>query len=134
MTIVHGLIAGFGFGAYATIITFTLAPQVPPNVYYAPPLPGLLFGLGTMAMQVMFGAVFGSIMRAKRLSEEDVKVIGKMAAGRTLYYGGWAFVLAGALVVAFPSIDAWAISTGVPIPNLDAVNLGLLLVVVVVGA
>ena len=87
-----------------------------------------------MVMQMMFGAVFGSILRTKHLGEEDVKLIGKMAAGRTLYYGGLVFTLAGLLIIAFPTIDAWAVSTGIPIPNLDAVNIGLLLVVTVVGA
>ena len=29
LAIVHGFVAGFGFGAYSTIITFILAPQVP---------------------------------------------------------------------------------------------------------
>lgn len=48
MATVHGLVAGFGFGAYATIITFVLSPQVPGLVYA--PLPGLVFGLGTMVM------------------------------------------------------------------------------------
>ena len=132
MTIVHGLIAGFGFGAYASVITFILAPQVP-NIIYAP-LPGLMFGLGTMAMQVIFGAIFGNILKAKRMSEDDIKVIGRRAAGRVLYYGGWIFVLAGLLIVLFPAIDQWAISTGIPIPNLDAVDVGFLLVVTVVGA
>ena len=132
MTIVHGLIAGFGFGAYASVITFILAPQVP-NIIYAP-LPGLMFGLGTMAMQVIFGAIFGNILKAKRMSEDDIKVIGRRAAGRVLYYGGWIFVLAGLLILLFPAIDQWAISTGIPIPNLDAVDVGFLLVVTVVGA
>jgi hypothetical protein len=132
MTIVHGLIAGFGFGAYASIITFILAPQVPGLVYA--PLPGVMFGLGTMVMQIVFGAVFGSILRAKRLTEDEVKIIGRRAAGRVLYYGGWIFTLAGLLIIFLPSIDSWAISTGIPIPNLDAVDVGFLLVVVVVGA
>jgi hypothetical protein len=29
MATVHGFIAGFGFGAYATILVFTLAPHLP---------------------------------------------------------------------------------------------------------
>jgi len=37
MTVVHGLIAGFGFGAYATIITFVLAPRWAPSS--TPPCP-----------------------------------------------------------------------------------------------
>jgi len=32
-----------------------------------------------------------------------------------------------------PSIDSFAISTGIPIPNLDAFDLGLILVLIVVG-
>ncbi|MGC9226073.1 hypothetical protein [Caldivirga sp.] len=132
MTIVHGLIAGFGFGAYASIITFILAPQVPGLIYA--PLPGLMFGVGTMIMQIIFGAVFGNILRIKKFNEDEIKVIGKRAAGRVLYYGGWVFVLAGLLIVFFPSIDSWAISTGLPIPNLNAVDVGFLLVVAVVGA
>jgi hypothetical protein len=131
MTVIHGLIAGFGFGAYATIITFVLAPQVP-NVVYAP-LPGLMFGLGTMCMQIIFGAAFGAILRLKGMSQEEVKTVGKKTAGKTLYYGGMAFVAAGVLVVTLPLVDSWAIGTGNPIPNLDAINIGFLLVVLVVG-
>ncbi len=132
MTVVHGLIAGFGFGAYATIITFILAPEV--GSIYLAPIPGLMFGLGTMTMQIMFGAAFGSLLRAKRLTEEQVKRVARRAAGRTLYYGGMAFVIIGALVAAIPSLDAFAISTGVPIPNLNALDIGLVLVLIVVGA
>ncbi len=131
MTVVHGLIAGFGFGAYATIITFVLAPQVPSLVYA--PLPGLFFGLGTMCMQIVFGAMFANIARIRKLDEEDVKYIGKSTAGRTLYYGGMAFSVVGLIILLLPALDAFAIPTGNPIPNLDAINVGFLLVVGVVG-
>jgi len=131
MTVVHGLIAGFGFGAYATVITFILAPQVP-SIYYAP-LPGLMFGLGTMTMQILFGAAFASILRLKKLTEDKIKVVARRSAGRTLYYGGLAFIVIGLLVIAIPSIDSFAISTGVPIPNLNALDVGLFLVLIVVG-
>ncbi|MGC8569344.1 MAG: hypothetical protein ACP5LW_05005 [Nitrososphaeria archaeon] len=131
MTVVHGFIAGFGFGAYATVITFILAPQVP-SIYYAP-LPGLMFGLGTMTMQVLFGAAFASILRLKKLTEDKIKVVARRSAGRTLYYGGLAFIIIGLLVMAIPSIDSFAISTGIPIPNLNALDVGLFLVLIVVG-
>mgnify|MGYP001773245642 FL=1 len=131
MTIVHGLIAGFGFGAYASIITFVLAPQLP-SVIYAP-LPGLMFGIGTMIMQIIFGAIFGNLLRAKRMSEEEISYIARKSAGRVLYYGGWVFVLAGLLILAFPVIDNVGISTGLQIPNLDAIDIGFILVVSVVG-
>lgn len=131
MTIVHGLIAGFGFGAYATIITFILAPQVPGLIYA--PLPGLMFGLGTMTMQIIFGGMFANIMKLKKLNEDEMRIIAGKSAGRTLYYGGLTFVIVGLLIIAFPIIDNFSISTGNPIPNLDAINIGFLLVVSVVG-
>jgi hypothetical protein len=131
MTIVHGLIAGFGFGAYASVITFILAPRVG-SLLYAP-LPGVMFGLGTMTMQIIFGAAFASLARLKGLGEEGVKRLGAVTAGRTLYYGGIAFVVIGLLIALFPTIDYLALSTGVPIPNLDAVSVGLVLVLTVVG-
>lgn len=131
MAIVHGLVAGFGFGAYATIITFILSPQVP-SIIYAP-LPGLMFGIGTMTMQILFGAIFSNVLRVKKLSEEEIGFIGKMTAGRVLYYGGIVFFLVGLLILGLPIIDNWAIETGNPIPNLNAINIGFLLVVGVVG-
>ncbi|MEM3656137.1 MAG: hypothetical protein QXP58_06475 [Thermoprotei archaeon] len=131
MTVVHGLIAGFGFGAYATIITFVLAPQVPSLVYA--PLPGLFFGLGTMVMQIIFGAIFANIMKVKNLDEEDIKYVGRSTAGRTLYYGGITFSVVGLIILLIPALDSFAISTGNPIPNLNAIDAGFLLVVGVVG-
>lgn len=131
MTIVHGLVAGFGFGAYATIITFVLAPQLP-SVVYAP-LPGLFFGLGTMVMQIIFGMIFGNILRLKKMTEEQLSFIARKTAGRVLYYGGLVFLIVGLLIIVLPAIDNFAISTGNPIPNLDAINIGFLLVISVVG-
>ncbi len=131
MTVVHGLIAGFGFGAYATIITFVLAPMVPSLIYA--PLPGIMFGIGTMMMQIMFGAVFANVLRAKKLGEDAIKVVARRSAGRTLYYGGLAFLIIGAFVIVFPSLDTFAISTGLAVPNLNAFDIGLLLVLIVVG-
>ncbi|MDP8003061.1 MAG: hypothetical protein ACP5M8_06320 [Caldisphaera sp.] len=132
MTVVHGLIAGFGFGAYATIITFILAPKVP-SIIYAP-LPGLFFGLGTMTMQIIIGAFFGGLMKKMGYNESQIKYVGLKTAGNTLYYGGLAFSIIGALILALPSIDNLAISTGNPIPNLSAIDIGFILVVFVVGA
>ncbi len=131
MAAVHGLIAGFGFGAYATIITFILAPQVP-SLLYAP-LPGVMFGLGTMVMQVIFGAVFASFARLRKLSPDDVCYLGRHTGGETLYWGGMLFAAVGAFVVLFPSIESIALSTGNPIPNLDAIGLATVLVLLVVG-
>ena len=131
LAVIHGLIAGFGFGAYATILTFILAPQMPSLVYA--PLPGLLFGVGTMVMQIIFGALFARFARSRGLSEDAVKDVGRTTAGRTLYYGGMAFALVGLLVIGFPVLDSLAVSTGNPIPNLDSFGVATALVLVVVG-
>ena len=131
MAVVHGLVAGFGFGAYATILVLILAPQMP-SLAYAP-LPGLFFGLGTMVLQVFFGALFARLARLRRLPEDAVRDLGRNVAGRTLYYGGAAFALIGLLLTSFPFLDSVAISTGNPIPNLDSVGVATGLVLVVVG-
>ena len=127
----HGFIAGWGLGAYASVIVFVLAPQMP-NVIFAS-LVGTFFGIGTMFMQVMLGSLFANIMRLKKLSLDQVKYIGRSAAARTLYLGGLAFAAIGVLVVAFPYLNTIAIGTGNPIPNLDSVGISTILVLFTVG-
>ena len=131
MATIHGFIAGWGVGAYASIIVFVLAPQMP-NIFYAA-LVGTFFGLGTMLMQVIIGAVFANIMRIKKLTIDQIKYVGRSAAARTLYLGGLAFSAIGGLIVAFPVIDSFAVSTGNPIPNLDSVGVASVLVLLTVG-
>ena len=132
MATAHGFIAGWGVGAYASIIVFVLAPQMP-NIFYAA-LVGTSFGIGTMLMQIIIGSAFANIMRIKKLSLEQIKYVGRSAAARTLYLGGLAFSAIGALIVAFPAIDSLAVSTGNPIPNLDSVGVATVLVLLTVGA
>ncbi|MDE1762191.1 MAG: hypothetical protein KGH59_05080 [Candidatus Micrarchaeota archaeon] len=131
MATVHGLIAGFGFGAYATIITFILAPQVP-SIWYAP-LVGMFFGIGTTIMQIILGGIFASITRIKKLSEQKVSYIARKTAGRTLYYGGFMFSLIGIATILFPGLASAGIVTGSQIPNLDSIGIATLLVVLIVG-
>jgi hypothetical protein len=127
----HGLIAGFGFGIYASIITFILAPEMP-SIFYAP-LPGLFFGLGTMAMQIIFGAAFANFARIKKIPEALVAKLGRSVAGKTLYYGGIAFAIIGSFIIALPAIDSFSVSTGNPIPNLNSIGVATVLVLFVVG-
>ncbi len=131
MALLHGFVAGWGFGAYATIIVFILAPKVPSLIYS--PLPGLFFGLGTMAMQIIFGAIFANISRIKKLTDKQIKNIGNKTAGRTLYYGGMVFAILGLLIILFPILDTLGINTGNPIPNLNVIGPATMLVIVVVG-
>jgi hypothetical protein len=94
-TIVHGFIAGFGFGGFSLFINTVAAPAMKnPWLGF---LPGLLFGLGTMVMLVIIGALFGASLRwTHSLTEEEVGKIGSQTGGRTLFFGGILFGVFGA--------------------------------------
>jgi sulfite exporter TauE/SafE len=93
-TIVHGFIAGFGFGGFSLFINTVAAPAMPsPWLGF---LPGLLFGLGTMIMLGVIGGFFGTFLRWTRsLTPEEIKRIGSTTGGRTLFFGGLLFGAAG---------------------------------------
>jgi hypothetical protein len=103
-----------------------------PNVWWAS-LVGTCFGLGTMTMQVITGALFARLARLKRLTMAQIQRIGRSTAARTLYLGGLAFMVVGAVVAAAPWLSAMAISTGNPIPNLNSIGYATVLVITVVG-
>ena len=128
MAFIHGLIAGFGFGAFALIIYTVLAPSMP-NVYIAF-LPGLLFGLGTMTMQIIFGMVFGSWMgRKKNLTKEGIEYVARSISRNTLFYGGIAFVISGIIILMFPQILNLAIITPIKVHNLHGLGIGFFIVI-----
>lgn len=131
MAAVHGFVAGWGIGGFATILVFVLAPQLP-NVFWAA-LVGAMFGLGTMAMQVVTGALFARLARVRKLSAGQIQTLGRRTAARTLYLGGIAFVVVGAVVAVLPWVQDYYLSTGSNIPNLDQLGLGTILIVLVVG-
>lgn len=130
MAAVHGLIAGFGVGAYALILYTVLAPNMPGPAYGF--LPGLLFGLGTLIVQAPAGALFGYYMHRLQLPERSIQSIASRTAGETLYYGGIAFAAAGIAGILFPAAVNWSLPTPIAIPNLDSINIGLVLVIFVV--
>ncbi len=131
MAFVHGLIAGFGFGAFALILFTSISPTMPsPWLGW---VPGFFFGVGTMITQVLLGSglvVF--LTRIKKLSKQGVNFVTRFMSGNTLYYGGALFALAGALMIAFPSLAGFGIATSINIPNLNSLDLGFFLVVGVV--
>jgi hypothetical protein len=89
-TVVHGFIAGFGFGGFSLFINTVAAPAM--KTPWLGFLPGLLFGLGTMAMLMIIGALFGASLRwTHSLTEDEVKKIGSQTGGRTLFFGGLLF-------------------------------------------
>jgi hypothetical protein len=130
MAAVHGVVAGFGVGAYALVLYTVLAPRMPGPAFGF--LPGLLFGIGTLIIQAPAGALFGYYMRRLRLPDRSIQAIAARAAGDTLYYGGFAFAAAGLAGLLWPSAVTWSLPTHIAIPNLDSINIGLVLVVLVV--
>jgi hypothetical protein len=93
-TIIHGFIAGFGFGGFSLFVNTVAAPaMMSPWVGF---LPGLVFGLGTMMMLVIIGGMLGASLRwIHVLTEQEIKRIGSQAGGRTLFFGGILFAVAG---------------------------------------
>jgi hypothetical protein len=80
-TIVHGFIAGFGFGGFSLFVNTVAAPAMRrPWLGF---LPGLVFGLGTMIMLVVIGYLFGAAMRwTHRLSEQEIKSLREVLQAR----------------------------------------------------
>jgi MFS family permease len=93
-TLVHGFIAGFGFGGFSLFVNTVAAPAMgSPWLGF---LPGLIFGLGTTIVLVLVGALFGASLRwTHALTEQEVRRIGAQTGGRTLFFGGLLFAAAG---------------------------------------
>lgn len=131
LAFVHGIIAGFGFGAFALIIYTVISPAMPSP--YLGFLPGLLYGLGTMTMQVIIGAGFGTwLTRAKNLTRKGLQTVSIGISTYVLTYGGIAFLIAGIAIIAFPQLNNFSIITGIRVHNLDSLGMGFFLVVIVV--
>ena len=97
-TLIHGFVAGFGFGGFALFVNTVAAPAMPGAWFGF--LPGLFFGIGTMIMLIIVGALFGmSLKWVHSLTENDIKKIGAETGGRTLFFGGILFMIAGVLTV-----------------------------------
>lgn len=96
-TIIHGFIAGFGFGGFSLFVNTVAAPAM--HNAWLGFIPGLVFGLGTMIMLVVIGYVFGAALRWTRLSEQEIKRVGAHTGGRTLFFGGILFVVFGIMTL-----------------------------------
>lgn len=124
-TLVHGFIAGFGFGGFSLFVNTIAAPAMgSPWLGF---LPGLLYGLGTTIMLVIIGAVFGASLRwTHRLTEQEINRIGSQTGGRTLFFGGLLFAIFG--VITLLGLDR-----GLPV-DAGYVLIGLFMIVVAVPA
>jgi ABC-type nickel/cobalt efflux system permease component RcnA len=130
MPLVHGFIAGWGLGAFALIIVTVLAPGM--HSAEIAWLPGALFGIGTMVIQVLAGGLFGSFTRKKGLNETEIRKVALKTSFRTLKWGGIAFFLAGLFGLVFPSVASFSIATGVHVHNLDSIGIPIILVIIIV--
>lgn len=93
-TLIHGFIAGFGFGGFSLYVNTVAAPAMrSPWLGF---LPGLVYGIGTMIVLVLIGFLFGASMRwSHLLSEKEIRRIGSQTGGRTLFFGGLLFSIFG---------------------------------------
>ncbi|MDA8207564.1 MAG: hypothetical protein M0Z92_01060 [Actinomycetota bacterium] len=130
LAMLHGLIAGMGTGAFATILYTTISPAMPSAALAW--LPGALFGTGTLVAQVLIGAAFGRAMQRRGLGDAARSFVGRTIAAITLGVGGAIFVASGMLTLVVPSLANFTVPTGIPVPNLSSINLGLLMVITTV--
>lgn len=130
MVLLHGFIAGWGTGAFAIIVYTVLAPKMP-NAYLGF-LPGLLFGLGTMATQIIIGMLAGRFMEVLHIPKKGIEYIAKRTSGLTLFWGGLAFVFAAILEFAFPKLIQIGIITPLKVHNLHSIGVGFFLVVFII--
>jgi len=134
MPAVHGFVAGWGFGAFAIIIYTVLAPATHSAALAW--IPGALFGIGTMIMQILAGALFGKLAARKGLDQAAIRRVALKTSGNTLTWGGLAFIIGGGFGIAFPKLSNLTLTTGLHVHNLDSIGLPFILVifsVVIVG-
>jgi len=96
--IIHGFIAGFGVdaGLFTTFVYLVAVPAIPTAVLGW--TAGAAFGLGTLAVLVVIGLVFGgSLNVAKRWGADRVELFGERVGARSLLFGGAIFTAVGLL-------------------------------------
>lgn len=130
MPLLHGFIAGWGTGAFA-ITTYTVLVPATHSPWLAF-LPGVLFGVGTMVAQIFLGGLIGAWMAKRSLGERARIYVARQAAGRTLAWGGAAFMTVGAIGVWRPALVDWQVTTGLPFAHLQHLDSGFFLAITVV--
>ncbi|MBI3841219.1 MAG: hypothetical protein HY297_04610 [Thaumarchaeota archaeon] len=96
--LIHGFIAGFGVdvGLFTTFVYLVAVPAMPLAILGF--LPGAAFGLGTLAVLMVIGLLFGgSLQVAKRWGAERLELFGAKVGARSLLYGGALFAISGLL-------------------------------------
>ncbi len=93
---IHGFIAGFGVdtGLFTTFVYLIAVPAMPSALLgWAP---GAMFGLGTFAVLMVIGLVFGGVLGvAKRFGSQRIQEFGRLVGARVLLWGGLTFLVGG---------------------------------------
>ncbi|EQD31247.1 hypothetical protein B1B_18221, partial [mine drainage metagenome] len=74
--------------------------------------------------------------RARSLTKNGIAFVAKSISRYVLTYGGIAFIVAGAAILAFPQLLDYGITTGIHVHNLDNLGVGFFIVifaVVIIG-
>lgn len=96
--LMHGFIAGFGFGGFGLFVNAVAAPSMPGA--WLGFLPGFLFGAGTMVTLAAISMAFANGLKLMSgLDEDDVRRFGANVGATTLFGGGFVF-MAGGLAIA----------------------------------
>ena len=132
MPAVHGLVAGWRFGAFAIVIYILPAPPSTWRCGFGYPEPASV--LGPRSSKPRPNGLFGLIARRRGLSDTAIRLRALRTAGKALTWGGMAFMVGGRFGLAFSSLTGFSMTTGVHVHNLDHLGVALVLVVVsVVG-
>lgn len=125
MPLVHGFIAGWGTGAFAITVYTVLVPAMGrPGLAF---MPGMAFGIGTMAAQMLLGGLVGEWMSRRRMGERARRYVSYRVSGLTLSWGGAAFVAVGGVGVWRPGLLDWQVRTGLPLRGLQELDIGFFL-------
>lgn len=98
-TLVHGFIAGFGFGGFALYVNGIAAPAMPSAWFGF--VPGLLYGAGTIVTLAAVSAFFAvSVRFLGGLNEHAAQRLGARVGATTLLFGGFLFIAGGIAMAA----------------------------------
>lgn len=96
---IHGFISGFGVdtGILSTFVYLVTLPAIAKaGIWEIGWLPGALFGVGTFAVLMVIGLVFGGALQiGQKYGADRMRVFGRLVGARVLFLGGMIFIAFG---------------------------------------
>lgn len=97
--LIHGFISGFGVdtGVFSTFVYLVALPAIAKTgTWELGWLPGALFGIGTFAILMVIGFVFGGALKmGQRFGSARMRAFGRRVGARVLLLGGISFIAFG---------------------------------------